>query len=53
VEYIWAHLKQHELPNVCSKEFWNLGEDARNRLKRMGRRKRILTACWKQSSLAF
>jgi transposase len=53
VEYIWAHLKQHELPNVCSKDFWSLGEAARHRLKRMGRRKRILTACWKQSSLAL
>lgn len=53
VEYIWAYLKQHELPNICSKHFWNLGEAARSRLRRMGRRKRILVACWKQSSLAF
>jgi transposase len=53
VEYIWAYLKHHELPNICSKHFWNLGEAARVRLKQMGRRQRILVACWKQSSLAF
>jgi transposase len=22
VEYIWAHCKQHELPNVCAKNLW-------------------------------
>jgi transposase len=53
VEYIWAHLKQHELPNVCAKDLWSLGDLARNRLKRMRRRKPLLIACWKQSSLSF
>lgn len=53
VEYIWAYLKQHELPNVCAKDLWSLGKMARQRLRRMRRRPRILIACWKQSSLAF
>lgn len=51
VEYIWAYLKQHELPNVCPKDLWNLGEGARHALKRMRRKKRLITAFWKQSSL--
>jgi transposase len=51
VEYIWAYLKQHELPNVCPKDLWNLGDGARRSLKRMRRRKRLITAFWKQSSL--
>ena len=53
VEYIWSYLKQHELPNFCPKDLWSLGELARTKLRRMRRRKRILTACWKQSSLSF
>ena len=51
VEYIWAYLKQHELPNVCARDLWNLGEGARRALKRMRRRKRLVIAFWKQSSL--
>ena len=53
VEYIWAHLKHHELPNVCAKDLWSLGEMARQKLKRMRRRVPLLVACWKQSSLSF
>lgn len=53
VEYLWAHLKHHELPNVCAKDYWSLGELARNKLKRMRRRKPLLIGCWKQSSLCF
>jgi hypothetical protein len=29
VDYIWAYLNQHELPNVCTKNLWSLGEVAR------------------------
>ena len=28
VEYIWAYWKQHELPNVCPKDYWELDERA-------------------------
>ncbi|MGH9693372.1 MAG: IS630 family transposase [Bryobacteraceae bacterium] len=53
VEYIWAHLKRHELPNLCAKDLWSLGDFARNKLKRMRRRKPLLLAFWRQSSLSF
>ena len=53
VEYIWAYLKQHELPNVCAKDLWSLGEMARQKLKRMRRRVPLLVACWKQCSLCL
>lgn len=53
VEYIWAYWKQHELPNVCPKEYWELDERARQALRRMRRKPRLITAFWKQSSLAF
>ena len=51
VEYIWAHWKHHELPNVCPKDYWQLSEAARRTLRRMRRRPRLITAFWKQSSL--
>ena len=51
VEYIWAYWKQHELPNVCPKDFWSLGTEARRTLRRMRRRPRLIAAFWKQASL--
>jgi hypothetical protein len=36
-EYIWSYWKQHQLPNVCPKDYWHLGETARKTLKRMRR----------------
>lgn len=51
VEYIWAYWKQHELPNVCPKDYWQLSQAARRTLKRMRRRPRLITAFWKQASL--
>jgi transposase len=51
VEYIWAYWKQHELPNVCPRDYWQLGEAARKTLRRMRRRPRLITAFWKQASL--
>ena len=51
VEYIWAYWKQHELPNVCQKDYWQLSEGARHTLRRMRRRPRLITAFWKQASL--
>lgn len=53
VEYLWGHWKQHELPNVCPKDLWQLSEGARRTLRRLRRRPRLITAFWKQSSLAF
>ena len=51
VEYIWAYWKQHELPNVCPKEYWQLGAVARQTLRRMRRRPHLIAAFWKQASL--
>ena len=51
VEYIWAYWKQHELPNVCPKDYWELDERARKALRRMRRKPRLITAFWK--SLLF
>jgi len=53
VEYIWGYWKQHELPNVCAKDYWHLGETARRTLKRMRRRPRLITAFWQQAELCF
>ncbi len=51
VEYIWAYWKHHELPNVCPKDYWQLSEGARRTLRRMRRRRRLISAFWQQASL--
>jgi transposase len=51
VEYIWAHWKQHELPNTCPKDWWQLNANARRTLRRMRRRPRLIRAFWLQSEL--
>ena len=53
VEYIWAYWKQHALPNVCPKDYWELGEGARRTLKKMRRRPRLIRAFWQQAELFF
>ena len=53
VESLWGHWKQHELPNVCPKDLWQLSEGARRTLRRLRRRPHLITAFGKQSSLAF
>ncbi len=50
-EYIWAYLKQHELPNFCPRDLGQLSAAARSALRSMQRRRTIVTACWKQASL--
>ena len=51
VEYLWGHWKQHELPNVCPKDLWQLSDGARRALRRLRSRPRLITAFWKQASL--
>jgi transposase len=53
VEYLWGYWKHHQLPNVCAKELWDLTDRARQTLKRLRHRPRLITAFWKQSTLAF
>ena len=49
VEYLWGYWKQHQLPNVCLKDYWDLDACARQALRRM-RKPRLIAAFWKQSS---
>ena len=51
VEYLWGYCKQHELPNVCPRDWGELEDRAPCALKRLRRRPRIITACWEQSKL--
>jgi transposase len=51
VEFIWGHLKHHDLPNLCPKNLWRLSEHARKTLRRMRRRPALVTAFWKQAKL--
>ena len=51
VEYLWGHLKHHELPNVCAKNLSELSYHAIRALRRLRRRPTLVTAFWKQSGL--
>jgi len=51
VEYLWSHWKQHELPNLCPKNFWELSHHARRALRRMRRRPTLVMAFWEQAEL--
>ena len=51
VEHIWSYLKEHELPNLCPRELWQLGAAARGALRRMRRRPTLVAAFWKQAEL--
>jgi transposase len=50
-EYIFGHLKHHELPNFCAKNLMDLSEHARRALRRMRRRPTLVQAFWKQATL--
>ncbi len=50
-EYIWGHLKQHELANFCARHGWELSLTATRALRRMRRRPSLITAFWKQAEL--
>jgi transposase len=50
-EYIFGHLKHHELPNFCPRTLWELSHHARRALRRMRRRPTLIRAFWKQSTL--
>ena len=51
VEHIWGDLKQHEIPNLCPRELWELSDAARRALRRMRRRPTLVAAFWKQAEL--
>lgn len=50
-EYIWGHLKHHELANRCAANFHDLKSGARNRLRSMQRRPKLIRAFWQQAEL--
>ena len=51
VEYMWAHLKCHELANLITTQAWELSMEATSALRRMRRRSSIITACFTQAEL--
>lgn len=51
VEYLWGHLKEHELGNLLVRQLHELSHHATAALRRLRRRPRIIAACWKQSHL--
>ena len=53
VEAIWAYLKKHEIANLCLNTIHEVSQFARNRLKSMQRRPKLIVAFWKQAELAF
>lgn len=53
VEYLWAHLKEHQIANLLVTHGWELSLHATAALRRMRRRPRILRACWHQAELCF
>jgi transposase len=53
VEYLWAHLKEHQIANLLVTHGWELSLHATAALRRMRRRPRIIRACWKQAQLGL
>jgi transposase len=51
VEYIWGYMKQRELANLCLDTIAEVRSFARNRLRSMQRRPRLITAFWQQTEL--
>jgi transposase len=50
-EYIWGHLKQHEIANLSPKNLGELSLHAVRALKRMRRRPTLVMAFWQQADL--
>jgi len=51
VEYMWAHLKSHEIANLIATRAWELSLEATRALRRMRRRPSIISACFAQAEL--
>jgi transposase len=51
VEYLWAHLKEHEIGNLMVRHAWELSRDATAALRRMRRRPKVILACFAQAEL--
>jgi transposase len=51
VEYMWGHLKTHEIANLIVAQAWELSLEATAALRRMRRRKCVIAACYSQAEL--
>ena len=51
VEYMWGHLKTHEMANLIVTQAWELSLEATAALRRMRRRRLIVAACYTQAEL--
>jgi transposase len=51
VEYMWGHLKTHEIANLIATKAWELSFEATAALRRMRRRKSMVAACYTQAEL--
>ena len=51
VEYMWGHLKTHEIANLITTQTWELSLEATAALRRMRRRPSIVAACYTQAEL--
>ena len=51
VEYLWGHIKQHELANFCPKDLVELSSATREALFKAKRTKSYIRAFWIQSEL--
>jgi len=50
-EYMWGHLKCHEIANLVTTQAWELSLEATAALRRMRRRPSIIAACFSQAEL--
>lgn len=50
-EYVWGYWKHHELPNLCPQDFAQLSHHARQALRSMRRRPKLVRAFWHQAEL--
>lgn len=53
VEYLWGHIKQHELANLCPKDLRELSSAALKALFKAKRTKSYIRAFWIQTELPF
>lgn len=51
VEYLWGHLKTHEVGNLCASTLSHVRDFATRRLRSMQRRPTLVPAFWKQADL--
>lgn len=51
VEFLWGHWKNHEVANLCAESLHQLSRHARNALRRMQRRPKLIRAFWVQAEL--